>query len=136
VKIARLRYVDGTPLLLETSFLPAALCAGLETEDLASQSLYTLLAERYGLHLQYARQSFQATVANEYERHLFSLGPGTPMILLEGVTFTGHDRPAEYFKALYRGDRLKFTIDSRRDGGVGSPNGAPVVGVVMKTEQS
>ncbi len=134
VRIVRLRFADRVPLLLETSILPLSLCAGLEKEELASHSLYTVLAERYGLHLHHARQTFQATVANEYERQLFGVGPGTPMILLEGVTFTGHGRPAEYFKALYRGDRFKFTLESQRDDENGAVNSTPVVGVVMKPQ--
>lgn len=134
VRIARLRHGDGVPLLLETSILPLSLCAGLEEEGLASRSLYSVLAERYGLHLQSARQTVQATVANEYERQLFGVGPGTPMILLEGVTYTGHGRPAEYFKALYRGDRFKFTLESQRDNESGAASGSPVVGVVMKPQ--
>jgi len=133
VRIARLRFADGVPLLLETSVLPLSLCAGLEKEELASHSLYTVLAERYGLHLQYAHQTFQATVANDYERQLFGVGPGTPMILLEGVTYTGHGRPAEYFKALYRGDRFKFTLASQRDNDSNATNGTSVVGIVMKS---
>ena len=136
VKIARLRFADQLPLLLETSILPASLCAGLEEEELTSHSLYTVLAERYGLHLQSARQTFQATVANEYERQLFGVGPGTPMILLEGVTYTGHGRPAEYFKALYRGDRFKFTLASQRDNESGAASSSPVVGVVMKPQMA
>ncbi|MBI3958919.1 MAG: GntR family transcriptional regulator [Chloroflexi bacterium] len=134
VKIARLRHADQVPLLLETSILPLFLCAGLEEEELASHSLYTVLAERYGLHLHHAHQTFQATVANEYERQLFGVGPGTPMILLEGITYTGHGRPAEYFKALYRGDRFKFTFESQRDNENGAAPGSPVVGIVMKTQ--
>ncbi len=134
VKIVRLRYVDQVPLLLETSYLPVALCPGLETEDLAARSLYALLEAQYGLRLQKASQTIQATVVNEYERQLFGVEPHTPMILLEGVSYTGHNRPVEYFKALYRGDRFKLTIESQRSDVASAANGAPFVGVVMKRE--
>jgi len=116
IKIVRLRQVDGVPMLLETSFIPVASCPGLERADLAVQSLYTLLEVEYGLRLQRARQTFEATVANEYEQQLFNLRPGAAMILLEGVTYSDQEQPVEYFKAIYRGDRLKFALESQRNG--------------------
>ena len=115
VKIVRLRLSQDVPLLLETIFLPAALCPGLESEDLGAKSLYTLLEQRYGLRLERARQTFESTTANEYEARLFGITPGAPMILLEGVTYGSQGRPLEYFKAVYRGDRFKFELDSYRN---------------------
>jgi GntR family transcriptional regulator len=114
VKIVRLRLADQTPLLLETIFIPAFLCSGLEDEDLTTKSLYALLEQQYGLRLKYARQTLEATVANDYERDLFGIEPGTPMILLEGITSTDQNRPVEYFKTIYRGDRFKFVLESQR----------------------
>ena len=46
---------------------------------------------------------------------LFGVKPGTAMILMEGVTYLDQERPVEYFKALYRGDRFKFVFESQRD---------------------
>jgi GntR family transcriptional regulator len=120
VQIARLRLADTTPLLLETTYVPAALCPGLEREDLVGQSLYRLLEERYGITLARARQTLEATIANEYESGLFGIVQGTPMILLEGVTRDDTERPVEYFKAIYRGDRFKFSYESERSIAAGS----------------
>lgn len=114
VKIVRLRISEGTPLLLETVYLPYALCPGLEQEDLADQSLYALLESKYDLRLSHARQTLEPTVANQYEAELFGIPIGMGMILLEGVTFTEVGRPVEYFKAIYRGDRFKFELESHR----------------------
>lgn len=116
VQIARLRLSHDTPLLLETVFVPAALCPGLESEDLAGRSLYELLTERYGLELTHTKQTIEATMANDYEAELFNVAPGTPMMLLEGVTYSASQHPVEYFKAIYRGDRFKFTVESHQGG--------------------
>lgn len=115
LKIVRLRLAGQTPLLLETIFIPALLCPGLEDEDLTTTSLYALLERHYGLRLRYARQSLEATIANDYESDLFGVEPGTPMILVEGVTSTDQNQPVEYFKAIYRGDRFKFVLESQRN---------------------
>jgi GntR family transcriptional regulator len=131
VKIVRLRWSQETPLLLETVYLPAALCPGLEEEDLTTQSLYALLEQRYDLRLKWARQTIEATVANDYEAELFGVQPGVGMILLEGVAYLDNDRPVEYFKAIYRGDRFKFALESRRNTWSNEIPGAPRIDVVL-----
>jgi GntR family transcriptional regulator len=131
VKIVRLRLSGPTPLLLETIFIPAALCPGLEQADLAVNSLYALLEQQYGLQLERTRQTLEATVANEYESQLFGIETGTPMILLEGVTYGDRGCPVEYFKAVYRGDRFKFELESQRQVGFYEGPGSPRISVVL-----
>ncbi len=114
VKLVRLRGVDDLPLLLETSYVPSALCPGLEEADLTDGSLYRLLEQTYGLRVSHATQNIQAATANGAEQALFGLGPGSPMLLLEGVTFAQDERPLEYFKALYRGDHCSFVLQNQR----------------------
>ncbi len=131
LKITRLRKVNQEPVLLETSFLPAADCAGLESVDLATHSLYTLLETRYGLHVLRAQQTLECVLANEYEQQIFGLRNGAAMILVEGVTYGEHDAPIESFKAVYRGDRCKFQLESWRTGLRSEMNGSQRVSVVV-----
>jgi GntR family transcriptional regulator len=131
IQIDRLRLLDESPLLLESSFIPAALCPGLEREDLATQSLYAVLMERYHLRLEHARQTLVAVLPTPHERQLLGVEPHTPMILLEGVTFLGGGAPVEYFKALYRGDRFEFQLASRREGDPVAAPAAPRLSVVL-----
>lgn len=130
VKIVRLRLSGKMPLLLESSYLPADLCPGLERKNLAVESLYTLLEQEYGLRLKNARQTLEATIANDYESELFGIAPGTAMILLEGVTCMEHGQPVEYFKAIYRGDRFKFELESQREASYEAISG-PRLSVVL-----
>lgn len=132
VKIVRLRLSLGIPLLLETVYVPAALCPGLERADLAKQSLYGLLEKMYGLRLSHARQTFETTTANSYEAQLFSIPAGLGMILLEGVTSLDTGQPVEYFKAIYRGDRFKFVMESERSPWPAEAANAPRLSVVMR----
>jgi GntR family transcriptional regulator len=115
VKIVRVRWNEHEPLLLETSYIPHALCEGLESEDLAHQSLYAVLHNRFGLRVDHAAQTLEATVANKYEAGLFGIEQGAPMILLEGVASDEQRQPIEYFKAIYRADRFTFSFSSERD---------------------
>jgi GntR family transcriptional regulator len=123
VRIMRLRSLNGTPLLLETSYFPHELVAGIENRDLATSSLYTLLERDYGIHLTHAQQSVEAIAANAYEGELFGIEAGSPMLLLEGVASTGAGVAGEFFKAVYRGDRFKFAlraVESPRESALGA----------------
>lgn len=132
VKLVRLRLVDGAPLLLETIFVPARLCPGLEGAPLESRSLYAILEEEYYLHLQFARQTIEATVANEFESELFAIPLDTPMLLLEGVAYDQQERPVESFKAIYRGDRFKFELAGQRNHEDEALTGASRMNIVLK----
>lgn len=134
VKIVRLRLFDTTPLLLETIFVPVAICPALQHEDMAKGSLYGVLERQCGLVLKQARQTLEATVANDYECQLFDIAPGTPMILLEGVTADDQSRPVEHFKAVYRGDRFKFAFESDRSVWMEALPGMPRVNIVLSSE--
>jgi GntR family transcriptional regulator len=131
VKVVRLRLSGSTPLLLETIYIPAKLCPALEQKDLAATSFYTILEQDYGLHLRRAQQTLEATTANDYESSLFGVEPGTAMILLEGVTYADDDQPVEYFKAVYRGDRFKFKLESQRERLPESEKNGPRVSMVL-----
>jgi GntR family transcriptional regulator len=115
IKIVRLRLEGNYPLLLETIHIPAALCPRLEKQDLARNSLYALLENKYNIVLNRAHLTFEATNANEYESELFGVETQAPMLLSEGVTFSEKDVPVEHFKAVYRGDRFKFELASQRN---------------------
>ncbi len=114
IKIVRLRAKGNEPLLLGTSYLPADRCAGLEREDLESQSLYGLLESRYCLPLARATQTIEASAATEFEANLFGVADGAPVLVVEGVAYTADDRPIESFRAVYRADRVSLGMESLR----------------------
>lgn len=132
IKIVRLRQANLVPLLLETSFIPAKLCSGLECADLAANSLYALLEQTYSIRLAQARQTFEATIANAYEQQLFNLPVNAAMILAEGVAYSDRQQPVEYFKAIYRGDRFKFTLESQRAGAASELQNLAQMSVILR----
>jgi DNA-binding GntR family transcriptional regulator len=119
VKVRRIRRAQSEPLVLETSYLPAALCPGLEREDLAGRSLYALLENDFDLRLAGARQHFAARPAGESERELLALPEGGCVLVAWGVSEDDAGRLVEYFEAVYRADRCQFAVASRRPAGSG-----------------
>lgn len=121
VRFHRLRTADGEPMCLETSYLPGASFSWLLKEDFYSGSLYQTLEDR-GVDLVRAEENLEATLVRENEAGLLTVPVGSPGLLIERVTYTEHDRPVEYVKSLYRGDRYQFSAmlfkkKPRRSGG-------------------
>lgn len=111
VRIDRVRYADGEPIVLVTTYLPHALCPHLVETDLTQRSLYALLEESYGLVISRGRRVLEAVLATEYEAGLLDIHEGAPLILLESISYLADGTPLEYFKALHRGDRSKFEVE-------------------------
>jgi GntR family transcriptional regulator len=131
IQIRRLRLVGNMPLLLETSSIPSQLCPGLESEDLASQSLYAILAEQFGIYLQRTHHTLEAILPGAEERQYFGLELRTPVIVQEGVAYLEDNIPVEYFRAVYRGDRFKFELESRRAAGADRGQGNAQLSLVL-----
>jgi GntR family transcriptional regulator len=107
------------------SYLPQALCGGLENADLTGRSLYATLESDFGLRLAGARQHFAARTASAAERARLDLAKGACVMSLWGVSEDYSGEPVEYFEATYRADRFEFAASSRRPrAGRGGPGGS------------
>lgn len=108
-KLVRLRLADGQVIALEESHLVYALCPGIVDQfDFTHESLYRVLREHYGLRLTHARQVMEAQVARGREYKDLDLKPGMPVLKIVRVTYNDQNRPIEYVRSVYRGDRYKF----------------------------
>ncbi len=111
--LRRVRFGDGEPLLLETSFIPDAVCPGLGGHDMAKRSLYDLMATTFGVRPVHAHETIEpATLEASDARHL-GTRPGSSAICVRRTAYTDDGRPVEYAVDLYRGDRARFEIDLR-----------------------
>ena len=111
IEIERLRFVQDEPIVLVTTFLPETLCPELIREDWSHQSLYAYLEERYGLVIARGRRTVQAVPANEYEALHLQVSKGSPLILLDSVSYLEDGTPLEFYHALHRGDRSQFEVE-------------------------
>ena len=115
VHIDRLRFVDGEPLVLVATYLPAARCPGLESVDFTRRSLYAYLAATYGLVIERGQRVIEAVPASEYEAGLLGVKKGAPLVLLDSISYLADGAPIEYYHALHRGDRARFEVTVARD---------------------
>lgn len=111
IQIDRLRYVNHEPIVLVTTYLPYHLCPELLDVDLTDQSLYAYLEKEHGIQIARGKRFLEAVIANQLEAELLQVDLGSPLILLNSVSFLLDGTPIEYFHALHRGDRSRFETE-------------------------
>ncbi len=115
IMINRLRFLDGEPEVLVVTYISESKCPGLVGEDLTNQSLYELLARKYGLVIAQGHRTVEAIALDPADAKLLNLRPKSPALLLKSVGLLENGEPLEYFVAKHRGDRSKFHINLVRD---------------------
>lgn len=106
--VARLRLVDGSPMAIEHLHIPADLVPDLTGEELERGDLYEHFRDRHGVRVGEAVQSIEPTVVTRAEADLLEVPELSPALLFERLTTDVGDRPVEYVRSLYRGDRYRI----------------------------
>jgi GntR family transcriptional regulator len=126
VSLCRVAVVDGKPVAVLAAYLPTERVPGLVDISLGSGSLYGLLKARYGIDLVRAQSWIEVGRCRPADATRLGVRPGTPTLLVEGITYDMSDRPVEFSRVMYRADRFRFGIESfRRDDQVLHLIGAP-----------
>jgi GntR family transcriptional regulator len=111
--VRRVRFGDGEPLLLETFWVPDALCPDLGRRDLARGSLYDLLRQRYGIDPRTADESIEPAVLEPDDARHLGARPGAPAMVVTRTARDRDGRPVEFARDVYRGDRARFEVALR-----------------------
>jgi GntR family transcriptional regulator len=111
--VRRLRFGDGEPLLLETFWVPRAVCPELSRHELRDRSLYAVMRERYGVDPVSAETSLEPAALDAADARHLAARPGAPAILVIRTTHAADGRPVEFARDLYRGDRARFELTLR-----------------------
>jgi|SRR5579863_422164 len=110
IKLNRLRFLDGEPEVLVVTYLPEKRCPALLAEDLSQQSLYEVIARKYGYRIAKGSRSIEATALGGADARMLNVKPGSPALLLKSIGLLEDGTPLEYFVAKHRGDRSKFEV--------------------------
>ncbi|WP_217134025.1 GntR family transcriptional regulator [Streptomyces sp. AC558_RSS880] len=106
--VARLRLVDGSPMAIEHLHIPADLVPDLTGGELERGDLYEHFRDRHDVRVGEAVQSIEPTVVTRAEADLLEVPELSPALLFERLTTDTGDRPVEYVRSLYRGDRYRI----------------------------
>lgn len=113
-EIVRLREVDGAPISLHRSYIPAALAPGLEKHDVVTEQLCVVLEQQYGLRMRKVRENLEAVPVSTPDAAYLGMRRGEPALALEDTIFDASERPFEYSLIIFRGDKMRLRFDYDR----------------------
>jgi GntR family transcriptional regulator len=112
--IVRVRSVQGEPISLHRSYVPARLAPGLDGHDVVANQLCVVLEEHYGLPMKHVREDLEAVAVSTAEAKHLGMRRGEPALQLQDVIFDALSRPFEYSSIVFRGDRMRLRFDYDR----------------------
>jgi GntR family transcriptional regulator len=115
VGLDRLRLLDGVPLAIDRSLVPASRVPGLLERDWTAASLYEAMDEA-GCAPVRADYVVRADAAGADEARLLGLQPGGPVLRAEQLSYDAAGRPVQLCRLTYRGDRYRFHASLARRG--------------------
>ena len=97
-----LRFGDE-PAVFDEIYLPGELFPDLTLDVLTSgaMSLYSLLESRYGVRMIRADERLRAVSADRVSAEILLVEEGSPLLLVERVTFTYDNKPVEWRRGFY-----------------------------------
>jgi len=110
LRMERIRYADNQPICFEVATLPIGIVNSLNKKDITS-SLYKALEDKAGLKLGDATQTVSAILASEKIANFLNVKRGSAILRVRQVTTLDDDRPFEYVRSQYAGDRFEFYLE-------------------------
>jgi GntR family transcriptional regulator len=110
LRLRRLRRAAGRPLIVQTSYLPAALATVVEQEDLGLRGLYTILAE-HGLAIARADETITSVALSSRDARDLARARSSPALLSHRVSFTASGSPVIDDYALLPADGVAITVN-------------------------
>ncbi|TGD24463.1 GntR family transcriptional regulator [Companilactobacillus suantsaicola] len=110
LRMERIRYADNQPICFEVATIPISIVKSLDKEDITS-SLYKALENKAGLKLGDATQTVSAILASEKIANFLNVKRGSAILRVRQVTTLDDDRPFEYVRSQYAGDRFEFYLE-------------------------
>lgn len=108
-ELTRVRIVDDHPMMLETSYIDAQRCKGIENYDYAKESLYAILESKYNIQLKNGIGRIGISYVDERESQLLGIENGTAVIYRSGVTSDIDNITVEYFNSIAVSQYVRFS---------------------------
>ena len=110
VYLRRLLSFEGAPVVLDEIWLPGNLFKKLTAERLAEYTgpLYGLFETEFGTRMIRADERIRAVAATTDAAKLLKVAPGSPLLLVERVSYTYGERPVEVRRGLSVTERYHY----------------------------
>jgi GntR family transcriptional regulator len=114
VYIERIRTANDQIVALQNSSIPSKLCPGLDRQDLANRSLYTIFKEKYGIYPAWTEVVMQACLADPNEAKLLKIQPGDALLVVKALSYTEKFEIIEKVVTKYVGSYMDLYIGRQR----------------------
>jgi DNA-binding GntR family transcriptional regulator len=105
--LERLRYVDGEPICLVSSYIPYKICPDLAKTNFAELSLFNFL-KSYDISIFKARRSIEVKHASGVEAAQLNIEKGDPVVLFQSLGYSENGIPFEYVRSRYPAYKARF----------------------------
>ena len=109
VVLERLRLVDGHPMSLQRSFLPASIGEEILGADFTATPLSQVLEFKLGIVVTHAREAVSAVRLGRREARELGCASGVPAFESERVSFDAAGQPVVFDRVFIPGDRFRIT---------------------------
>ncbi|WP_301102323.1 GntR family transcriptional regulator [Propionivibrio sp.] len=101
--LRRLLQNENEPAVFDEIYLPGELFSDLTLDILKSSemSLYSLFESRYAVRMIRADERLRAVSADRVSAELLQVAEGSPLLLVERITFTYGNKPVEWRRGFY-----------------------------------
>jgi len=110
LKIKRVKFGNGIPLLIDTRYINLKYCPGIENLDLGD-SLYEVY-ESYKIKIIHSKQILQLSFLDENNAKLLNCKKFDPVIRIEGTLYSEDFSSIEYEEDLWNGAVFSFYVEA------------------------
>jgi GntR family transcriptional regulator len=114
MQIRRVRMADDVAMSLDETYLPMDLGRKVVENDLDVCPIFSLLEGKYDTPLLQADYWLEATAADPLVAEALGIKVKSPILLIERVSYSLDQRPVDYEKLFYRGDKIRLSTRLRR----------------------
>ncbi|MEG0912068.1 MAG: GntR family transcriptional regulator [Oscillospiraceae bacterium] len=114
--IERLYYADGVPVNYCNNYLVYKYFEGIEEYDLNNYSIYDLIENHYGMHIEDSTRYIEAVAAYEDVAKWLEVPEGFPLMHFHGITKANQNNKTfvvETFNTSYNTQKIRFYIDQK-----------------------
>ncbi len=122
--LERVRFLDGVPIALDRTAMPAESVPGFAGRDFTTESLYAAFAE-VGLEFLRADTTIEARAADAALAEHLDIAPGRPVLITHQLVFDRADRAVFASTMQYAGERYRLRTFFARGAGATRRRPAP-----------
>ncbi|HEM3181689.1 GntR family transcriptional regulator [Streptococcus suis] len=112
--IERVRILDGSPLVMENTFMPVSVIPDLRLKNV-EESIYEYIQDSLGMKIQSVHRNITVRKASDAEVQHLELEQGDPVGIVEQIGFLSNGTTFEYSISTHRYDTFSIEMMIRQD---------------------